>query len=263
MNTHRLAATLALVCMAVSFGLAQKQGPRVFVIGNDAWESGDFLGGGGARPQTAEAIRTLAQRCPAVRLTNRKELADYVVVFEREGGKDSLSRKNKTTVFNRQGDYIDGVSTVILGNAMKDTCSAIVSDWNRTDRQADVAAYDVTVTMSRTAAHDTHSSSQIAFALLDAVVEHLESKGFKVTSDQDAETPHRLHLLVDRPLMKWVKVTVQALDSSGELLWQEVAESGGGLSGSHGLRVTRERLQKLLDKRLESGSFGAPRAASN
>src|SRR4051812_12093774 len=71
--------------------------PRVFVTDSSSWEVGGGAatvdgvgagtGGGGARPQTAEIIKTFNQRCPNVIITSRKEKADYVVLLDHEGGK--------------------------------------------------------------------------------------------------------------------------------------------------------------------------------
>ena len=95
--------------------------------------SGGFGGAdkGGARPQTAEIIKTFGERCPAVIVNNKQEKADYVVLFDHEGGKELISRDNKVVVFNKEGDSIMSHSTRILGNAVKDACAAIAEDWPR------------------------------------------------------------------------------------------------------------------------------------
>ena len=113
--------------------------PRVFVTDSKSWEvssgvggSADGFGGagkGGARPQTAEIIKTFGERCPAVIINSKQERADYVVLLDHEGGKESFSRDNKVVVFNKEGDSIMSRSTRLLGNAVKDACAAISSDW--------------------------------------------------------------------------------------------------------------------------------------
>jgi hypothetical protein len=113
--------------------------PRVFVQESQSWEvkadaagvDGTFgtSGSGGARPQTAEIIKTFSERCPTVIINNRKEKADYVVLLDHEGGKDLVRRDNKVVVFNREGDSILSGSTRSLGNAVNDACSAISKDW--------------------------------------------------------------------------------------------------------------------------------------
>lgn len=108
---------------------------RVFVTDSDSWTSGGgvvgvdglIIGGGegGARPQTAEIIKTFNQRCPEVTITIRQERADYIVLLDHEGGKAPILRDNKVVVFDEEGDAIYSGSTVILGNAVKDVCEAI------------------------------------------------------------------------------------------------------------------------------------------
>jgi PEGA domain len=120
--------------------------PRVFVADSESWEmiggwgasgsrnangSGSFGGGGytagGARPQTAEIIKTFNQRCPGVTITNNVQKADFAVVLDHEGGKGLVHRRNKIAVFNRDGDVIFSDSTRELGNSVKDACQAIIS----------------------------------------------------------------------------------------------------------------------------------------
>src|SRR3954470_4593798 len=132
-NLLVMAAALMLVTAAVA------ENPRVYVEESQSWEvkgatggSEDGFGGevsGGARPQTAEIIKTFSERCGNVIVNNKKERADYVVLLHHEGGKDLVRRDNKVVVFNRDGDSILSRSTRSLGNAVNDACTAIVKDW--------------------------------------------------------------------------------------------------------------------------------------
>ena len=111
---------------------------RVFISDSKSWEvsggfggtEGGFGGGtrGGARPQTAEIIKTFGGRCPQVAVTIRQAKADYVVLLDHEGGKGAVRRDNKVAVFNRDGDSIFSDSTRSLGNAVKGACVAILKD---------------------------------------------------------------------------------------------------------------------------------------
>jgi hypothetical protein len=112
---------------------------RVFVTDSESWETrGSSAAGGnsngwgasssfsgGARPQTAEIIKTLNQRCPELTVTNVLGKADFVIVLDHEGGKGLLRHRNKVAVFNRNGDDIFSDSTRELGNAVKDACEAM------------------------------------------------------------------------------------------------------------------------------------------
>ena len=109
---------------------------RVLVTDSQSWESrgGSSAGGnrhgwgssswfaGGARPQTAEIIKTLNQRCPEIIVTNRLDRADFVITLDHEGGKGLLQHHNKIAVFNKDGDVIFSKSTISLGNSVKDAC---------------------------------------------------------------------------------------------------------------------------------------------
>ena len=66
---------------------------------------------GGARPQTAEIVKTFGERCPDVIVNNKPDKADYVVLLDHEGGKGLIKRDNKMAVFNKDGDSIVSHST--------------------------------------------------------------------------------------------------------------------------------------------------------
>ena len=112
---------------------------RAFVTDSQSWETRGAGGGGGnrndwgasssfsggARPQTAEIIKTLNQRCSELTVTDNLGKADFVIVLDHEGGKGALAHRNKIAVFNRDGDDIFSDSTRELGNAVKDACNAM------------------------------------------------------------------------------------------------------------------------------------------
>ena len=52
----------------------------------NGWGASSWMSGG-ARPQTAEIIKTLNQRCPEITVTNNTEKADFVLVLDHEGGR--------------------------------------------------------------------------------------------------------------------------------------------------------------------------------
>src|SRR5581483_4534164 len=113
---------------------------RVFITDSTSWEVNGQAGGaggafgssvhGGARPQTAEIIKTFGERCPNVMVNNRQEKADYIVLLDHEGGKGLLRHKNKVAVFNREtGDSIVSHSTLSLGGSVEEACKAILKNW--------------------------------------------------------------------------------------------------------------------------------------
>src|SRR5436305_4178402 len=101
------------------------------VSGHSGGSSGAFGGEthGGARPQTAEIIKTFGEKCKEVTVTMKQEKANYVVVLEHEGGKSWIRKDNKVAVFNQDGDSIVSHSTMSLGGSVDDACKAINKDW--------------------------------------------------------------------------------------------------------------------------------------
>lgn len=114
--------------------------PRVFITDSQSWEMGSISAGGaggggsrsagGARPQTAEIIKTFGERCPEVVTNNIQTKVDYIVLLDHEGGKSFVRHKNKVAVFARvSGDSVVSKSTVSLGGSVQDACEAIKADW--------------------------------------------------------------------------------------------------------------------------------------
>jgi hypothetical protein len=113
---------------------------RVFITDSQSWSIAGQSGGGGgafagtmaggARPQTAEIIKTFGQRCSEVTVNNIQTKADYIVLLDHEGGKGVLRHKNKVAVFARvSGDSVVSKSTLSLGGSVQDACEAILKDW--------------------------------------------------------------------------------------------------------------------------------------
>jgi len=142
--------SLALLCAVVSAApaLSQKNSkavdasdkPRVFITDSQSWEIAGYSGGangaggstthGGARPQTAEIIKTFGERCHQVVTNNLQQKADYIVLLDHEGGKSFVRHKNKVAVFARaSGDSVMSKSTVSLGGSVQEACEAITKDW--------------------------------------------------------------------------------------------------------------------------------------
>lgn len=99
------------------------------VSGGDVVHDGDGAGSlqGGAKPQTAEIMKTISKRreCTGFVVTINREKADYILILERVGGRDILAKDNKMALFDRNGDMVASSSTRSLGNAVKDACVAI------------------------------------------------------------------------------------------------------------------------------------------
>jgi hypothetical protein len=140
----------ALIC-AVPLMAQTPDAARVFITDSQSWSIAGAGGGangaygssmaGGARPQTAEIIKTFGQRCPQVVINNIQTKADYIVLLDHEGGKGWARHKNKVAVFTRvSGDSIVSKSTVSLGGSVQDACEAITADWAAHGKEIRAAA---------------------------------------------------------------------------------------------------------------------------
>ena len=98
-----LVTSLAISLLLISSAAQTSAGkPRVFVSDRQSWEMSGNAGGadgtfaahssGGARPQTAEIVKTFGERCPDVIVNNKPDKAEYVVLFDHEGGKVLMKR---------------------------------------------------------------------------------------------------------------------------------------------------------------------------
>ena len=130
------ASGLAVLCLIVSIAaIAQdhptpppstNDKPRVFITDSQSWEMSGSGGGsngswgahsqGGARPQTAEIIKTFGERCSAVMVNNKQDIADYIVLLDHEGGKGVLRHQDKVAVFQKvSGDVVIEPLHVVAG----------------------------------------------------------------------------------------------------------------------------------------------------
>lgn len=143
--------------------------------------------------------------------------------------------------------------------------------------QSTATPHSVFVFVMRTKGHQKYSKAEVFQSVVDDVLGYLKEKKVAQAVDEFGGRTHSedempiqsvlniakdtgatsvLYLIVDRPVTKWVKVVTRAYDMNGNLLWEEKAESGGGMSGAHGLRVTLDRLHEALDKHI--GKDGLP-----
>ncbi len=135
----RASCIYVVFCLLSSLLVLAQDQPRVFITDSQSWEISGGGGGtagtwgssvkGGARPQTAEVIKTFGEKCKDVVINNQREKADYIVLLDHEGGKGWARKDNKVAVFNSDGDSIVSHSTRSLGGSVEDACKAIVKDW--------------------------------------------------------------------------------------------------------------------------------------
>lgn len=172
-----LVCVVLVLCVQV---LRAEDKPRVYVTDSASWETRSAGGGtaggfggasaGGARPQTAEIIKTLGQRCPTVIPNNHLEASDYVLELDHEGGKGLLAHKDKVAVFVRStGDSIFSKSTLSVGGSVQDACDAIMKHWGEhaaelrapAPAQASVVPAGVTATVAHLSISSTPDHADI------------------------------------------------------------------------------------------------------
>ena len=199
--------------------------PRIFVTDSQSWEVSGGGGGtagtfgeggkGGARPQTAEIVKTFTERCPQVIVNNQQRKADYIVTLDHEGGKSFLAHDNKVAVFDAiSGDMVMSKSTLSLGGAVQGACEAIVKHWTdhgSVSRVTDVAPTKVDVSTSVTA-NDGRFTIQV----------NSTPQGGDITVDGDfvASTPAVLHLTPGQHTI--------AVSKSGYKTWERKLSVGVG-----------------------------------
>jgi len=119
--------------------------PRVFVQGKGSEDvNSDGAGGGGrhwgawgsrstidSHDESMEITKDMQKNCSGVIVTLNQSNADYTVMLNRESKKNrGLLRSNsQVQVANRAGDILGTNATHTVGNAAKDACELITSDW--------------------------------------------------------------------------------------------------------------------------------------
>ena len=136
----------ALLClMAIALSANAQDKPRVFVQGKGSENvSSNGSGVGGhhwatwgskstidAHDESMEVTKDLQKNCSGAIITINQANADYIVMMNRESKQNrGLLRSNsQIQVANKAGDVIGTNATHTVGNAAKDACNLIVSDW--------------------------------------------------------------------------------------------------------------------------------------
>jgi hypothetical protein len=145
-------AQLGLMLLACAAFSAAQDKPRVFVQGKGSQDvNTDGAAAGGhhwatfgsrstidAHDESMEVTKDLQKDCSGVILTLNSANADYTVLMNRESKKNrGLLRSNsQIEVANRAGDILGTNATHTVGNAAKDACQLITSDWQAHGRMA-------------------------------------------------------------------------------------------------------------------------------
>ena len=138
--------------------------PRVFVQGKGSENLATNGSAGGGRhwaswgskstldshDEGMEVTKDLQKNCAGVVVTLNQANADYTVMLNRESKQNrGLLRSNsQLQVANRIGDIIGTNSTRTVGNAAKDACALIMSDWQAHGRRNAAPASSTSATQS-------------------------------------------------------------------------------------------------------------------
>ena len=138
--------------------------PRVFVQGKGSENLATNGSAGGGRhwaswgskstldshDEGMEVTKDLQKNCAGVVVTLNQANADYTVMLNRESKQNRglLRTNSQLQVANRIGDIIGTNSTRTVGNAAKDACALIMSDWQAHGRLNAAAASSTSAVQS-------------------------------------------------------------------------------------------------------------------
>jgi len=139
--------------------------PRVFVQGKGSENvSSNGSAGGGhhwaawgskstidSHDESMEVTKDMQKNCTGVIVTLNQSNADYIVILNRESKQNrGLLRSNsQVQVANKSGDILGTSATHTVGNAAKDACELVISDWQTHGRVNDASAPAATAAVAQ------------------------------------------------------------------------------------------------------------------
>jgi hypothetical protein len=138
--------TWGLLCvLAIALSANAQDKPRVFVqgkgsenvsshgsgVGGHHWATWGSKSTIDAHDESMEVTKDLQKNCSGAIITINEANADYIVMMNRESKQNRvlLRSNSQIQVANKAGDVIGTNATHTVGNAAKDACNLIVSDW--------------------------------------------------------------------------------------------------------------------------------------
>jgi|GEM_PF-3223423 len=109
----------------------------------------------------------------------------------------------------------------------------------------------VWVSMTRTNSHVNRSSVQQALAIQDDAYKFLREQHITLATDEQS-ADQVLHLMVDRPVSKWVEVLITLSGRDERVLWHEKASyaSWATVTGKGAGTVVSSKIREILQKHL-------------
>lgn len=153
--------------------------------------------------------------------------------------------------------------------------------WAPARHQATVTASTRTsyIYFQRTRRHEKYGTPEVFQQVVNEINQYLSANGVVALMEgntiavgnelpvsavqemaRDSGAAYLLYVVVDRPMSKWLKVTMQCFDTSGREVWREEASAGGGLTGRAAPGDTLQKLRDELNLRL--GQPGLQQRAS-
>lgn len=243
--------------------------------GGVGWAAGTRQTAVNKHDQTMEMAQDFLQWCPAFEITVSQTVTpDYFVGLNREGVPTAFGElgKSQIMVLNARKTVIFVGKKGTVKNAVKMACNAIAADWQANGRiavpppavaptnsslaptslvpqTAPVALADVAVILRTTAHADKYCKPDTIASVLNDATAYLASKGMTLGTATNSKVT--VVLIMDRPVTKWIAITVQGQDPSGNVLWSEkVANNGWGqnfhMGGTEMLKVL-DGVHQIID----------------
>jgi hypothetical protein len=245
--------------------------------------------------QTMEMAQDFLQFCSSSEITlDQATVPDYFVFLNRKGSPSLFGEigQSQIMVLNRKKSVIFVAKKGTVKNAVKHACNAVAEDWQAHGRVAGpgtatadalpaqtpqakptgLAAEQETtqvpnlpptlaVVIQPTASAQKYCKPETISAVLTDTTAYLTSKG--MTLGTTATSSHALVLILNRPVSKWIEITVQERDHAGSVLWSEkVSDGGWGHLGTTGLLNTLEKVHKIIDAKMPESRASTPEAGS-
>ena len=158
-------APLTIFVFACVLVASAQDKPRVFVQGKGSENVSSNGSGGGGRhwgawgskstidshDESMEVTKDLQKNCSGATVTLNQSNADYTIIMNRESKQNrGLLRSNsQIQVANREGDILGTSATHTVGNAAKDACELIMSDWQAHGRITTTASAPASAAMAQ------------------------------------------------------------------------------------------------------------------
>jgi hypothetical protein len=109
--------------------------------------------------------------------------------------------------------------------------------------------------MRTTARGDRTFKAKTVPSIQSDLISYLTAKGFTLGTIETSSTV--LILIVDRPISKWIEITIEG-QAAGKILWSEkISDGGWGHLGDTALVNILDKVHKIIDARLQRANIQA------